>query len=139
MVRRFNPLARSLSAAARPEGHCWHLMLLGWVWGFLFFITMTGQGKMQESMTHFSCDNQKRGGLTGNLRRPRHAMTRCCETTRSARLLSLSTFHCRCQRRCCPATPQSNIERSKRMTPSFHSLHNCLVMSPDIVVPRRSR
>ena len=30
-------------------------------WGFLLSITMTGQGKIQESMTLFSCDNQKEG------------------------------------------------------------------------------
>ena len=119
-VSRFNPLARSLSAAARPEGHCWHLMLLGWVWGFLLSITMTGQGKYAGVNDALFMRQSKRGGLTGDLRRLRHAMTRCWETTRSARLLSLSTFHCRCQRGCRPAHASIEHRTSKRMkTPTF--------------------
>jgi len=82
---------------------------------------------MQESMTLFSLfmRQSKRGELTGDLRRLRHAMTRCWETTRSARLLSLPTFHCRCQRRCRPAhtsiehrTIEKN-ENSNFCAPSF--------------------
>ena len=86
---------------------------------------------MQESMTLFSLfmRQSKRGGLTGNLRRLRHAMTRCWETTRSARLLSLSTFHCWrfivvANLDAVLPTPQSNIERRKEwklqlLRPSF--------------------
>ena len=53
-VSRFNPLARSLSAAAWPEGHCWHLMLLPLVISLAWTMMVSGLQRQTTTKSHLA-------------------------------------------------------------------------------------